>query len=53
MDMKTNIFSSNGPAVLAGYFGDDSRPVSFKEFMEFWDSLTDSEKLYYRTTTLV
>lgn len=37
---------------LAMYFG-AIKPVSIQEFYRFWDSLTYTEKLYYRTAQLV
>ena len=37
---------------LIDFFGCEGRPVSPPEFRSFWNSLTDSEKEYYKTAPL-
>jgi hypothetical protein len=41
----------NSVQKLKDAFGCPSRPVSNLEFMEFWKSLTEAEKDYYRSLT--
>lgn len=37
---------------LAKFFGTEERPMEVREFNEFWSSLTEAEKAYYRTAKL-
>jgi hypothetical protein len=39
-------------ADLKEWFGQGSRKVEAKEMMEFWKSLSDEEKEYYKTAEL-
>lgn len=42
----------NTVKALKDYFGSSTRPVSAKEMMEFWSSLSDDEKEYFKTAVL-
>lgn len=37
---------------LIKFFSEGCRPVSTAEFMDFWKSLSDSEKEYYKNAPL-
>lgn len=37
---------------LKGFFGTEENPVTPKEMTEFWKSLTDEEKDYYKNAKL-
>lgn len=39
-------------ADLKEYFSTPEKPVSAKEMMEFWKSLSEEEKEYYRTSRI-
>lgn len=41
----------NTEADLANYFHSDDKPLSSREFNDFWWSLTLEERLYYRNTS--
>ena len=38
---------------LIQFFGSPDHPLSTKEFKDFWASLTDEEKQYYKSQPLV
>jgi hypothetical protein len=42
----------NKPKALMEYFSTPDRPVTPSEFRQFWTSLMDEEKLYFRTVEL-
>lgn len=42
----------NSVADLSKQFGTEDKPVSASEFMEFWKSLSDDEKDYYKSADL-
>lgn len=42
----------NTPLDLGRFFATEEKPLSINEFYEFWNSLTDDEKTYYRNTQL-
>lgn len=42
----------NTVAQLKDYFGTDEKPVSAKEMMDFWKSLSEEQKEYYKTAEL-
>ncbi len=37
---------------LIAFFSEGCRPVTTSEFMEFWKSLSDAEKEYYKNAPL-
>lgn len=43
---------NNSVSELRDFFSIPGRPVTASEMMEFWKSLTDEEKNYYKTTPL-
>lgn len=44
--------ADNSTVRLKEWFSEGSRVVSAKEMMDFWRSLTEEEKDYYRTAEL-
>lgn len=42
----------NKVAEIKNFFGEGTRKVTMAEFNEFWKSLTDDEKKYYKTADL-
>lgn len=42
----------NALSDLIKFFGCEGRPVSPGEFRDFWNSLTDEEKAYYKSAPL-
>lgn len=42
----------NSPKELIAAFGTEERPVSIGEFRDFWVSLSEEEKEYFRTAEL-
>jgi hypothetical protein len=42
----------NSAVQLKDYFSTPDRPVSAKEMTEFWKSLSDEEREYYKTADL-
>lgn len=42
----------NSTKQLMTYFSTDERPVTVAEFGEFWRSMSDEAKVYYRTVNL-
>lgn len=48
------IFNTNENSIfqIAKYFHSDDQPIQREELLEFWVSLSDSEKEYYRKVDL-
>lgn len=44
--------AENTVSQLKDYFSTTEKPVSAKEMMDFWSSLTLEEKEYYKTANL-
>lgn len=42
----------NTPTIIASALGTPDRPISLDEFQEFWKSLTEDEKDFYRRADL-
>lgn len=43
---------TNTPADIKSFFATPDKPVSAKEFMDFWKSCSDEEKDYYKSADL-
>jgi hypothetical protein len=43
---------SNTVAALKEFFSTPERPVKAKEMMEFWSSLSEEQKEYYKNASL-
>lgn len=46
------IFEINNIGQIAKYFQTDEKFVTAQEFREFWDSMTEEEREYYRNVDL-
>jgi hypothetical protein len=44
--------TNNLPSCLMGYFSVPGKPVKVSEFKDFWESMSQEEKEYYRTVDL-
>lgn len=45
--------NNNSVTDLKTFFSTEEKPCSTQEMMEFWKSLSDEEKTYYKTAALV
>jgi len=49
---EEDLMPDNTISQIKAFFDSDEKPVKTAELMEFWKSLTDEEKEYYKTVDL-